>query len=240
MSQKLSLLGSLEVCQPAFENIECSSSEADLYKNASIEFLNTLEVNQLDYDNFVQLKNSLLESNYYEDDNLEKFYGLSFENLSKLSSVDKISDNLAGDSCFDSIYHLLECYHFSDYVANVLDFLQLLDLKSAADKESLTSLSGAFLNEFSKMDEFKNIATNHSYTSSVVQIAEMNSFFSISSDTDVTSFSSMFDLNFAISGLILVVLALFFKLALAPFHLWSPDVYEGAPSSSTFFFYGVI
>ena len=36
-------------------------------------------------------------------------------------------------------------------------------------------------------------------------------------------------------GFLLVILALFFKLALAPFHLWSPDVYEGSPSSSTFF-----
>jgi len=29
---------------------------------------------------------------------------------------------------------------------------------------------------------------------------------------------------------------LLFKLAIAPFHLWSPDVYEGSPSSSTFLF----
>ena len=31
-------------------------------------------------------------------------------------------------------------------------------------------------------------------------------------------------------------MSLFFKLALAPFHLWSPDVYENSPSSSAFFF----
>jgi NADH-quinone oxidoreductase subunit N len=37
-------------------------------------------------------------------------------------------------------------------------------------------------------------------------------------------------------GLIFVLSSLFFKLALAPFHIWSPDVYEGSPSSSTFFF----
>lgn len=32
------------------------------------------------------------------------------------------------------------------------------------------------------------------------------------------------------------MLSLFIKLSLAPFHLWALDVYEGAPTSSTFFF----
>jgi NADH:ubiquinone oxidoreductase subunit 2 (subunit N) len=37
-------------------------------------------------------------------------------------------------------------------------------------------------------------------------------------------------------GMILILLSIFIKLALAPFHLWSLDVYEGAPTISTFFF----
>jgi len=41
---------------------------------------------------------------------------------------------------------------------------------------------------------------------------------------------------FASSGLLFVFFSLFFKLSLAPFHLWSPDVYENSPSSSSFFF----
>jgi NADH:ubiquinone oxidoreductase subunit 2 (subunit N) len=40
-------------------------------------------------------------------------------------------------------------------------------------------------------------------------------------------------LQFAV---IFILISLFFKLALAPFHLWSPDIYEGSPTSSTFFF----
>lgn len=42
--------------------------------------------------------------------------------------------------------------------------------------------------------------------------------------------------NFITIGLFFVFVSLFFKLALAPFHLWSPDVYENSPSSSAFFF----
>ena len=41
---------------------------------------------------------------------------------------------------------------------------------------------------------------------------------------------------FSTIGLMFIFFSLFFKLALAPFHLWSPDVYEGSPSSSSFFF----
>jgi NADH-quinone oxidoreductase subunit N len=37
-------------------------------------------------------------------------------------------------------------------------------------------------------------------------------------------------------GLILITVGLLFKLAAAPFHMWSPDVYEGAPTSVTAYF----
>lgn len=37
-------------------------------------------------------------------------------------------------------------------------------------------------------------------------------------------------------GIILVTCTLLFKLACAPFHFWSPDVYDGAPLSSTLVF----
>jgi len=36
-------------------------------------------------------------------------------------------------------------------------------------------------------------------------------------------------------GLGLILIALFFKIALAPFHMWAPDVYEGAPTPVTAF-----
>jgi len=41
--------------------------------------------------------------------------------------------------------------------------------------------------------------------------------------------------NFVGMGLLLIFFSLFFKLSLAPFHLWSPDVYENSPTSSSFF-----
>lgn len=36
-------------------------------------------------------------------------------------------------------------------------------------------------------------------------------------------------------GFILVISGLFFKLGIAPFHVWLPDIYGGSPSAITFF-----
>lgn len=38
-----------------------------------------------------------------------------------------------------------------------------------------------------------------------------------------------------IFGLVFVITGIFFKLGAAPFHMWAPDVYEGAPTSVTLF-----
>ena len=45
-----------------------------------------------------------------------------------------------------------------------------------------------------------------------------------------------FEINLLQFGLLFLIISLFFKLALAPFHIWSPDIYEGSLTSSTFFF----
>ena len=45
-----------------------------------------------------------------------------------------------------------------------------------------------------------------------------------------------FNLHIIEFALIFILISLFFKLAIVPFHAWAPDVYEGSPSSSAFFF----
>lgn len=41
---------------------------------------------------------------------------------------------------------------------------------------------------------------------------------------------------FILFGSLCIIITLFFKVSAAPFHFWSPDVYEGAPLSSTIIF----
>jgi len=43
-------------------------------------------------------------------------------------------------------------------------------------------------------------------------------------------------INATLLGIVLIEAALFFKISAAPFHMWSPDVYEGAPTNVTSFF----
>ncbi|MCH8175799.1 MAG: NADH-quinone oxidoreductase subunit N [Proteobacteria bacterium] len=64
----------------------------------------------------------------------------------------------------------------------------------------------------------------------------------IYAQTGTLAFSSLIDLNsnavslsdsYAIVGLLLLISGMAFKLSLAPFHMWTPDVYEGAPLPAT-------
>src|SRR5260221_14222878 len=42
-------------------------------------------------------------------------------------------------------------------------------------------------------------------------------------------------LPFVIVGLLLVLVGLVFKVSAVPFHMWTPDAYEGAPTPATTF-----
>nr|YP_009485491.1 NADH dehydrogenase subunit 2 [Melosira undulata]AVR57555.1 NADH dehydrogenase subunit 2 [Melosira undulata] len=48
--------------------------------------------------------------------------------------------------------------------------------------------------------------------------------------------NTTFNIDLVFFGLIFILISLFFKLAIAPFHIWSPDVYEDSLSSSTLIF----
>lgn len=50
-----------------------------------------------------------------------------------------------------------------------------------------------------------------------------------------TDYNSLHN-NGIIVGIVFILVSFLFKLSAAPFHLWSPDVYEGSPTSVTAFF----
>ena len=65
----------------------------------------------------------------------------------------------------------------------------------------------------------------------------LNSNFIFSTDfQDKNIFQNTYETELIQIGLILILVSLLFKLAIAPLHAWSPDVYEGSPTSSTLFF----
>ena len=69
---------------------------------------------------------------------------------------------------------------------------------------------------------------------------ELNEFFVnfyyLDTMEELNVYQNNFDSNLIKFALVFILIALFFKLTVAPFHVWAPDVYEGSPSSSTFFF----
>ncbi|MAV82624.1 MAG: NADH-quinone oxidoreductase subunit N [Pelagibacteraceae bacterium] len=75
---------------------------------------------------------------------------------------------------------------------------------------SLGALSSGFLLFGISMVYFDN---------SSIQFSEINK---------ITYFSEI--------GLAIIAISLFFKVAAAPFHIWTPDVYEGSPTISVLFF----
>lgn len=198
------------------------------FQDASVEFLYILQDNELDYNSFISFKDNLLEANYYENSDLGNFYGFSTETVNsknESSNFLQINSNIEGDFCLTNVYNLLQYCYFSECVFNTLNFAEFLE--SHENVPSTTILSEA---------DLKLLPTSESYMFSVVNIANLNSIFLELFELTNTDYQFMFDFSFAISGMLIIVLALFFKLALAPFHLWVPDVYEGSPSSSTFFF----
>jgi len=65
------------------------------------------------------------------------------------------------------------------------------------------------------------------------KILSTSTFFN--NNTDFST-SNLFQKIIIEVSIIFIIIGFFFKLALAPFHLWSLDIYEAAPTSSTIFF----
>ena len=135
---------------------------------------------------------------------------ISFEAFPKFSMSNFLNENLLGNLCFESA-----CYFCDDpYLEYLPEVYKFFFAGSILQEAIFSQTSICFLS----------------------QISNTNSFFF--EFFNVNSLNSLFisDFSWMAIGFLLVIFALFFKLALAPFHLWSPDVYEGSPSSSTFFF----
>ena len=227
--------------------------ENDL-QNASVELPFGLLDTQFTQHDFVNFKDNLLQANYYEDIGVEKFNDFSIENLklqNQSLNLSKLKSSLSVDKCFVDVYELLKCCYFSECIFSIVQFSEYLKLHDELFTENILSdkFSEAFIlipNKFALfVENFYNINSGleqkdfidlQSYMFSVINVLSLNSFLLEFLDVNSVKNSAMFDFSFIILGMIIILLSLLFKLALAPFHLWSPDVYEGSPTSSTFFF----
>jgi NADH:ubiquinone oxidoreductase subunit 2 (subunit N) len=124
--------------------------------------------------------------------------------------------------------------------ANYYEDIEIKKIKLQNQSLNFLRLSNSlFIENFYKINlglEQKTFIDFQLYMFSVINAISLNNCLLEFLDGNGINESNMFDFSFIILGIVIILLSLLFKLALAPFHLWSPDVYEGSPTSSTFFF----
>ena len=68
------------------------------------------------------------------------------------------------------------------------------------------------------------------------ELAKFNLWIPIDSNQIATIYAESHGYAYISIGLLFILVAFLFKIAAVPFHMWTPDVYEGAPTSVTAFF----
>lgn len=164
-------------------------------------------MDNLDYDSFKNVKEVFSNMYLYEDEIMSSTSGSS--------SFYQLNNNLTSADDILDFCNVLQCFAVSS---------EMKEIESSLNLNLLSDLANSFF-----------VSNNVDYMFSVTNISSLSEFLNLGVD-NVGSQNFMFDFSFVVSGMLIILFALFFKLALAPFHLWAPDVYEGSPSSSTFFF----
>lgn len=108
----------------------------------------------------------------------------------------------------------------------------------------LMSISLYVLASFNKDSLYSSEAGVKYFTlsalSSCIMLYGMSLLYGYTGQTNFTELSSFIQNNLItygiVFGLVFILIGLCFKLAIVPFHMWAPDVYQGAPTIVTAFF----
>jgi NADH:ubiquinone oxidoreductase subunit 2 (subunit N) len=148
------------------------------------------------------------------------------DNLIDWCNINKFSDLPVGFSFFDS--SLVGWFDISMPVKDSWFLPQLIF-------DSLTVESSFF---FSNENIFLNLVQSNAnvFSERVGLLNQIITSYLNVEVNDTTNGLSMLNTNFIFIGFMLICVSLFIKLSIAPFHLWSLDVYEGSPNVTTFFF----
>lgn len=127
--------------------------------------------------------------------------------------------------------------------------LQSYDLLSIYLSIELQSLIFYILASFKRNSEFSTEAGIKYFIlgafSSALLLFGSSTLYNLTGLTNINDFSKFFNndllencyfINEVVVSLIILLISFLFKLSAAPFHMWTPDVYEGSPTTSTMFF----
>jgi NADH:ubiquinone oxidoreductase subunit 2 (subunit N) len=106
-----------------------------------------------------------------------------------------------------------------------------------AKKADILSFSNMLSYNLFKHEYYFNIILNNTvYSNNYLPILLKVYALELLQNETIKAFAYNQTYSFSTISLIFILISLLFKLAAAPFHYWSIDVYEGAPTSSTFIF----
>lgn len=153
--------------------------------------------------------------------NLFEFYSITILALISLmilvSSYDLIS-----------IYISLEMQSLCFYILAAINRYSAFSTEAGLKYFVLGAfISGLFLFGASILYGITGTTNLNSYA--LLFSSDLNSIVGISDNGDL-------NLSIFFLGVLFILVAILFKIAAAPFHIWSPDVYEGAPLNSTIIF----
>lgn len=137
------------------------------------------------------------------------------------------------------IFFIIMSFNFFIIVVDVISFYLLLEIQSfgfylltALNKKNQYSIESGL--KYFVLSSFSSIILLFGFSflygmTGTLNISEYHLFFlNIKWENEV--------LIFYVLNILLISLAIFFKLYVAPFHIWVSDIYQGAPTMSTAFF----
>lgn len=173
---------------------------------------------------------------------LSQILDLTFNKFNNDVFFSKIS-KLKPDNHREFVNEMFQFYLETKNLLLESDLKHLIISKTLASLYQTENIDSQYNYKFSEINLTDNIKLSsfnitQNNESIIISIAHVLTLFSLffNFSLDETSLNFIFDTSLIELGVITILISLFFKLALSPFHLWSPDVYEGSPSSSTFFF----
>ncbi len=148
-------------------------------------------------------------------------------------------------SSFDliSMYLAIELQSLSFYVLAAFQRNNEFSIEAGLKYFILGALSSGLLlfgesliYGFTGLTNFEELTKLITITSNNLIINEFISITNLPFITIWLFFLNLTYIKIIILGLFFIIIAFLFKISAVPFHLWTPDVYEGAPTSITAFF----
>ena len=151
-----------------------------------------------------------------------------FENINAFESVLLILLAVTGILLLISSFNLISIYLAIELQSFCLYILAALNRTSEFSTEA--GLKYFVLGAFSSGLLLFGFSLIYGF-SGITDLGQLFQFLSVSQSS-----SNYYIINGATIASIFILSALLFKLSAAPFHLWTPDIYEGSPTAITAFF----